>query len=458
MIKNLKRAAGPSRAAVRLSWRDLGTSRADGANGNRVEITGFALDPRGMGSDDHFLMMAEPGCCQGCVPGNSLAVVEVFTRRSMKIANGELRLSGVWRVSADADGWRYQLHGAEAVPGMTRRALIAASPLFCLPARGMAQAADGTAVDLHSHAGNLIGLSFGHGPATPVAEPMRQGGVAVISMAVVSDSPVINRSSGRLRPSRDPHPGELYAFSQRSFPALHALAREQGMAIVRNAAELRAARSSRPSLIVASEGADFLEGRIERLDDAYQRWALRHLQLTHYRPNELGDIQTEPSVHHGLTGFGAEVIRRCNTLGIVVDVAHGTFELAKKAAAVTTKPLVLSHTSLTTRPAAWTRRILPDHAKAVSETGGVIGIWPVAGYFPNVVAYAMDGFARMVDVVGIDHVGLGTDQRGLGGASAMPSYADLPQLAAALRTKFNAEETAKLLGGNFRRVFEASVG
>ena len=230
------------------------------------------------------------------------------------------------------------------------------------------------------------------------------------------------------------------------------------MPIVRTAAELRAARSARPSLIVASEGADFLEGKIERLDEAYQRWALRHLQLTHYRPNELGDIQTEPSVQGGLTPFGAEVIRRCNALGIVVDVAHATFEGVKKAAAVTTKPLVLSHTSLITRPAAWTRRILPDHAKAVAATGGVIGIWPVAGYFPNIVAYATDGFARMVDVVGIDHVGLGTDQLGLVGASAMPSYADLPQLAAALRMKFNAEETAKLLGGNFRRVFEACVG
>jgi membrane dipeptidase len=229
------------------------------------------------------------------------------------------------------------------------------------------------------------------------------------------------------------------------------------MRIIRTSAELAVAHASRPSLIVSSEGADFLEGRIERLDEAYQRWALRHLQLTHYRPNELGDIQTEPSVHGGLTPFGAEVIRRCNQIGIVVDVAHGTYELVKKAAVVTTKPLVLSHTSLTDRPAAWTRRILPDHARAIASTGGVIGIWPVTAYFPNVVAYA-DGFARLVDVAGVDHVGLGTDQLGLVGGSALPSYADIPQLAAALRRKFTTEETAKLLGGNYRRVFQASLG
>lgn len=443
---------------MRVSWTDLGKQRADKADGKRVEITGFALGANSWGGQDRFLLMAEPSCCEGCVPNNPLAVVEVFARRPMKIASGALRLGGTWQVSFDADGWRYRLHDAEMVAGVTRRALLAASPLFCLPVPAMAQPTDGMAVDLHSHAGNLTRLSYGSGGSVPVAEPMRQGGVSVISLAVVSDSPIIKLTAGRLRPSRDPHPGELYTFSQRAFPALHALALEQGMPIVRTSAELRAARSSRPSIIVASEGADFLEGRIERLDEAYQRWALRHLQLTHYRPNELGDIQTEPSVHEGLTAFGAEVIRRCNALGIVVDVAHGTFELVKKAAAVTTRPLVLSHTSLITRPASWTRRILPDHAKAIAATGGVIGIWPVTAYFPNIVSYATDGFARMVDVVGIDHVGLGTDQLGLVGASAIPSYADLPQLAAALRTRFNAEETAKLLGGNFRRVFEASVG
>lgn len=442
---------------MRLSWNDLGKPRADKADGKRVEITGFALGASAWGGNDRFLMMAEPGCCEGCVPNNPLAVVEVLARQPMKLANGALRLSGTWHVSPDVEGWRYQLHDAETVKGVTRRALMAASPLFCLPVPAMAQAADGMAIDIHSHAGNLTSMSYGRGSFAAVADPMRQGGVAVISLAVVADSPVIKVMVGRMRPSREPRSGELYAYSQRSFPTLHALAREQGMPIIRTSAELRAARSGRPSIIVASEGGDFLEGQIDRLDEAYQRWALRHLQLTHYRPNELGDIQTEPSVNDGLTAFGAEVVRRCNTIGIVVDVAHGTFELVKKAAAVTTKPLVLSHTSLINRVSAWGRRIMPDHARAIAATGGVIGIWPISQYFPNLVSYATDGFAKMVDVVGIDHVGLGTDQLGLVGPSSMPSYTDLPQLAAALRTRFNEEETAKLLGGNFRRVFEASV-
>ena len=318
----------------------------------------------------------------------------------------------------------------------------------------MAQAT-GPTIDIHSHGGSVS--KAGNIPFTPLAEPMRQGGMAVICLAAVSDSPTIVLSGGRLRPSRDGRPGEYYAHTQRGFERLHRLVKEQGLAIITDAASLRAARPERPSVIVSVEGGDFLEGMPARVDEARARWQLRHLQLTHYRPNELGDIQTEPAVHGGLTPAGADVIRRCNAIGVVVDVAHGTYDLVKAAAKVATKPLVLSHTSLTQRPAPWTRLITPDHAKAVASTGGVIGIWPLIELFPTYQAYA-GAFARMVDFVGIDHVGLGTDQMGLVGGSTLPSYAELPQLAAALRAKFTVEETAKLLGGNYQRVFEACIG
>ena len=88
-------------------------------------------------------------------------------------------------------------------------------------------------------------------------------------------------------------------------------------------------------------------------------------------------------------------------------------------------------------------------------TGGVIGIWPVT-QAATVQSYA-DSIARMVDVVGVDYVGVGTDQMGLTGPSAMPSYSDLPQLAAALSGRFKPDEINKLLGGNYRRVFETCI-
>jgi membrane dipeptidase len=438
---------------MRLSWRDLGTPRADRAHGKPVEISGFPVTILPAAASDHFLMMAEPGCCAGCVPNNPLAVVEVVADKPLKLSTGTIRLIGVWHVSSGADSWRYQLHAAGMMAGVSRRAVLAASPLFCLPVPAMAQI-DGTAADIHSHAGNLVRASYGQSQLD-VASPMKKGGMAVICLAIVADSPVISLSSGRLRANRDPRSGELYDFSKIQFAKLHEIARTQSMPIVKSAAELRTARASQPSVIVTSEGGDWMEGKIERLDEAYQRWQLRQLQLTHYRPNELGDIQTEPAVHNGLTDFGAAVIRRCNTLGIVVDVAHGTFELVKRAVATTSRPLVLSHTALGNRQNPWTRLITSDHARAIASVRGVIGIWPVAEV-ANVSSYA-DHIARMVDVVGVDHVGIGTDQLGLVGPSCLPSYADLPQLAAALSSRFRPDEIGKLLGGNYRRVFEACI-
>ena len=82
------------------------------------------------------------------------------------------------------------------------------------------------------------------GQFAAVDEPMRQGGVSAICLAVVSDSPIIKLTDGRLRPSRDPRPGELYDFTRRAFEQLHALAREQRLPILRTSAELRAARAS----------------------------------------------------------------------------------------------------------------------------------------------------------------------------------------------------------------------
>jgi membrane dipeptidase len=258
---------------------------------------------------------------------------------------------------------------------------------------------------------------------------------------------------GRIRPYRDPGPGELYAYGTLAFQRVHALAKQEGLRIIARADDF----SAEPGVVIAAEGADFLEGRIERVDEAYRRWTLRHLQLTHYRVNELGDIQTEPPVHGGLTAFGAEVIRRCNKLGIVVDVAHGTLDLVRKAAEVSAKPLVLSHTSLTTRPNPFTRRITPEHAKAIAATGGVIGVWPVIETYPTLQAMAV-GMARLADIVGVDHVGLGTDLRGLVGSSTIGDYDDLPRLAEALLgAGFSAGDAAKVLGGNYRRVFAASV-
>jgi len=319
-------------------------------------------------------------------------------------------------------------------------------------------------IDMHSHAGRVtVSRDPAIGdrrPFLPLAEPMRAGGMQVICLAIVTDTTVTQVSAKQMRFEawRTPQPGELYALAQTEFARARALIAREQMQVVTDAASLAALGAAGPSVILSAEGADFLEGRIERVDEAYARHQLRHLQLTHYRVNELGDIQTELPVHGGLSDFGAEVVGRCNALGMVVDVAHGTYALAKRAAEVSSKPLVLSHTALAPHPGARSRLISPDHARVIAGTGGVIGVWPSAGSFPDLHAMA-EGIKRMVDVVGVDHVGLGSDMLGFISPPVFRSYAQLPALAQMLLdTGFARAEVGKLLGGNYRRVFEASVG
>jgi membrane dipeptidase len=440
---------------TQLSWKHFTTGDAAAFVGRTVRLEGWLSGPDPAG---RRMMVAEPPCCPGCLPGPVATRVQVVAGGA-PLGNGAVMLEGTLHESEGA----WILHEARTVTcGLGRRRLLVASPLVCLAAAAptvnpQEVTANATTVDVHSHAGKLLYVRS-NAPFTPVSEPMRQGGLAVACMAIVSDSPTHRiMADHRIHPYRDPAPGELYAYAQQAFARLHALARGQSLTIVTNAAGLHAARADRPCVVVCAEGGDFLEGNPDRVDEAYARWQLRHLQLTHYRVNELGDIQTEEPVHGGLTDVGAEVIRRCNARGIVVDVAHGTLDLVRRAAAVTTKPLVLSHTSLTTRPRPFTRLITPEHARLVAGTGGMIGIWPVGAIFPDMTALA-GGIARMVAEVGVDHVGLGTDSMGLVGPATFDSYAQLPGLTAALLAAgFGQDDVRKLLGGNYARVFAANM-
>ena len=436
-----------------LDWHDLSSGLAANQAGQTVRLTGWLARAELAG---RRTLVAEQPCCLGCPTETAAPRVEV--EAAVPLSSGMISLEGVL---AQSNG-RWRLNDARPVSVFGRRRLMQAAPLLCLAAASpeldpKAVLANTPTADLHSHAAKLLFIKT-NAPFTPLAAPMREGGLAVTCLAIVSDGPTHRlMDDGRIHPFRDPAPGELYVHSQQGFARLHRLAQQQGLPIITTAAEMRAARGDRPSVVVSAEGADFLEGRLERVDEAYDRWTLRHLQLTHFRVNELGDIQTELPVHGGLTDFGADVIRRCNARGIVVDVAHGPVDLVRRAAAVTTKPLVLSHTSLTRRPLPFTRLITAEHAKLVAGTGGVIGIWPIASLFPDMTALA-GAMARMAAVIGVDHVGLGTDMLGLTSPATFDSYAQLPELTAALLSAgFGVEDTRKLMGGNYARVFEASM-
>src|SRR5689334_20804354 len=253
-------------------------------------------------------------------------------------------------------------------------------------------------IDVHSHGGKT-GITSKAPPSNDLADAMRAGSLAVVCLADVPDMPVLGRSAeGALAVVRAPATGELYRHHLNRLAWMDELVAHHGVCRALNAADLETAhKTGQPAIIGDVEGLDFLDGKLERLEEAHQR-GLRHLQLVHYTPNDIGDFQTGTITHDGLTEFGAEVIRACHRLGFVCDVAHATEEMAKQAVKVATKPLLLSHTALAGSRAMGPtplrgRQVTADHARAIADTGGSVGIWH---FFPTPEQY-VEGLKEMVD-------------------------------------------------------------
>jgi membrane dipeptidase len=313
-------------------------------------------------------------------------------------------------------------------------------------------------VDVHSHGGRT-GIASKAPPSGDLANAMRTGSLAVACLADVPDWPVLGRNSaGALAAIRAPRAGELYRHHIDRLAWMDELVARHGVRRALCAADLEVAHEAgEPAIIADVEGLDFLDGKLERLEETHRR-GIRHVQLVHYTPNDIGDFQTGAVTHQGLTEFGAEVIRACHRLGFVCDVAHATEDMARQAVEVATKPLLLSHTAvLHSRAMGPTplggRQISADHARMIAETGGSIGIWH---FFPSIDRY-VDGLKEMAEIVGVDHVSIGTDQFDARGC--VEDYTRWVHLVAAmLRGGFTPEEAGKIAGGNYLRIFRAAAG
>ena len=339
-----------------------------------------------------------------------------------------------------------------------RATAAAAAPATAPSPAARAVLRDHVSVDVHSHGGST-GITSRQAPSDDLAHGMRAGGMASVCLADVPDGPLLGRRpDGVLAAMRSPTAGELYQYHLDRLAWMDTMVAKHGVRRALTVADLKAAHAEgQPAIIQDIEGLDFLERKLERLEESYQR-GVRHMQLVHYTPNDIGDFQTGAVTHHGLTPFGADVIRACNRLGIVCDVAHATADTVKHAAKVSSKPLLLSHTALQGSKAQGPtplgpRQISPEHARAVAETGGSVGIWH---FFASLERY-VDGLKEMVDVVGVEHVSIGTDQQVAPGS--LQDYRAFARLVdAMLRGGFTPADAGKVLGGNYLRIFAASVG
>src|ERR1700760_167994 len=221
-------------------------------------------------------------------------------------------------------------------------------------------------IDMHTHAGRPRRTGD---VDRNVLATMRQGGVAAAVVAAIADIPVIRRDpdTKRLVKVRDPEPGECLEATEAYLDSFSAA----GMRLAREPDDIR---DGDPSLVLAIEGCDFLDGDLDRLD-AMEARGVRSIQLTHYLVNETGDIQTAPPVHGGLTAFGAGAVRRMNQARIIVDVAHCSEATVAGVVKTTTKPVLCTHANLKEPghpDGDHPRYLSPTYARMVADTGGVI--------------------------------------------------------------------------------------
>jgi membrane dipeptidase len=313
------------------------------------------------------------------------------------------------------------------------------------------------AFDLHCHPGNFLqrGEAEYEGdqaPARTVSE-MREGGLAAGFFSIIADAKILGRDGKGRVVKRAFAAGESWADCKRQLTSFDDLVKREKIGFASSVQQMEAVRNrGQLAAFLSCEGGDCLEGNVGRLDDLYQR-GVRSLQLVHYAQNTLGDLQTQPPLYNGLSSFGRDVVRRANRLGMIVDVAHAAFATVKATVDSITAPIVLSHSHLQSESTPHPRLITVEHARLVASTGGVIGAWP-SGFANRTFADFVDQTMRLVDVVGVDHVGLGTDMDS-NFQPVFSTYRQLPNWIAGLRAKGLSEgEVAKIAGGNALRVLQ----
>jgi membrane dipeptidase len=306
--------------------------------------------------------------------------------------------------------------------------------------------------DFHCHPGwSLSEHNFANnGETMQTVRDMKEGHLTSGFLALVADAPLLKPGPKGIIITRKYAPGDGWTEYKRQLQRLQEVFTPMGLLFSADLNEL-STKTSGPIGYLAVEGGDFLDNQLSRIDEAYQD-GVRSIQLVHYAPNNLGDLQTSETTFNGLSPFGKDVVKKMNELGMVIDVAHASFQTAKDVANLTKAPIILSHSILqmnADRPIAL-RAISKEHAKLVADTGGVIGAWP-SGFNKSFDEY-VDNIKRLVDVVGIDHVGIGTDMS----ANFQPvltNYTQYPLVAEALKAKgLTSDEVNKIMGENARIV------
>ncbi len=308
--------------------------------------------------------------------------------------------------------------------------------------------------DMHAH----LFFSIGQNPASrrPMGKLMGDGNATLVSWSLVGDMPWIRPTPQGLRQKGAAKSGESTKWFKAELARVKAHAKEQKLKIVTRPADIERAVGGEPHVVLSVEGASFIDDGIEGVAMAHEA-GIRHIQLVHFVRNTIGDFQTEPPEHGGLTELGRKVVAECNRLGILVDLAHCTSAAVKQALAVSSAPMVWSHSSIAksgarARRGGWqVRQLSLEDAKAIAAKGGVVGLWGLRSDVGGTIEAYGDRVLEMAKWIGDDHVAFGSDMNAVAN-SPVASYADMRRVVRYLQRKTDSARVRKIAIENYARV------
>ena len=212
------------------------------------------------------------------------------------------------------------------------------------------------------------------------------------------------------------------------------------------------------SIMLGIENGIAIDGKLENLQQFVDR-GIVYMTLCHNGDNDICDSASKTQhTHHGVSAFGEQVIKEMNRLGVLVDMSHAGEESFYQALEISSKPIVCSHSSaraLCDHP----RNLTDDQMRALAQKGGVAQTTIYHGFLKkDGEATINDVIAHLehaIDVMGIDHVGLGTDFDGDGGVRGLADSSELINFTRRLLARrFSEHDIQKIWGGNFLRVME----
>ena len=197
-------------------------------------------------------------------------------------------------------------------------------------------------------------------------------------------------------------------------------------------------------------------GKDLRNVERFRRRGVVYMTLCHNGDNDICDSARGNGEHNGVSALGREVIKEMNRTGMMVDLSHASEKSFYDALELSETPIVCSHSScksLCDHP----RNLTDEQMKALAHRGGVMQVCLYSGFLrkeaPATILDAINHLNHMVSVMGIDHVGIGTDFDGDGGICGCASASELINFTRRLLLeRYSESDIRKIWGGNFLRV------